>query len=84
VKATGNERRARGLKSVPGTEGHRSEQVLDAQPEGTALAFTLAPGVDLTFEREGGTWKVHTRRGIPSSFLAQFPSVERVRRGAGQ
>jgi hypothetical protein len=71
------------MRNVPGTEAHLSHEDLDALPEGTARAFTLAHGVVLTFEKEGRAWKVHTRPGVPATFLARFPSVERVRRGGG-
>jgi hypothetical protein len=78
---TGGERRGRGRKDMPGTEATLSRDELDALPEGTARAFTLAPGVVLTFERtEGNTWRVHTRGGVPSSYLADRSSVLRVRR----
>jgi hypothetical protein len=79
---TGNERRARGMKTVPGTEAHLDADALDALPEGTARAFTLAEGVSLTFEKTGdGYWRVHTRGRISSRYLARFPSSLRVRRG---
>jgi hypothetical protein len=85
VSATGNEKRARGLKTVPDTEAHLNADDLDALPEGTARAFTLAQGIALTFEKTGdGYWRVHTRGRIPSRYLAAFPSAERVRRGGGE
>jgi hypothetical protein len=73
------------MRTVPDSEAHLSADELDALPEGTARAFTLAQSVALTFERTGdGYWRVHTRGRIPSRYLARFPSVLRVRRGGEQ
>jgi hypothetical protein len=79
---TGNERRARGSRRVNEDWRHLTRAEWDALPVGSLREVEVARGVRLVMERtEAGRYRVQTRGGIPTSWLARFPSVERVRRG---
>lgn len=79
---SGQERRARGTKRV-GPMERLSEEKVRVLAVGALREAQLAPGVMLVFEKIGpDEFRALTRGGFPSSWLAQFPTAARVRRGA--
>jgi hypothetical protein len=79
---TGNERRGRGTKRV-GTWTTLDTCEWDALPVGHIREVEVSPGVRLVVEKlTAQEWRVLTRAGLPTSWLNQFRSLERVRRSS--
>jgi hypothetical protein len=80
--STGNERRGRGTKRV-GTWATLDYGDWDALPLGHLREVEVSPGVRLVVEKlSESEWRVLTRGGLPTSWLSQFRSLERVRRSS--